>query len=483
MNGQQNNLYSAQIFDSPAVNITRLILIPTKEYNDVYRRPYEMNINAGVLSTLENVIGKQLERNNSVTAMALAATTPDIMKMSDVPTSMVNIANGWNTSRLRFLMEVESDNDGATMISYIQGYTDYHDPSMFGRIDPRMPMHINSITNVIRTVNNIGNVNTRVNSSFNVLHDPYSSSYTIENTTMKHRLLRPKDVADGIDSIALSDSGVPITDNRSIYGASAQESKRNNNIGVQHVADVINSFALGKEMTDIGYDVTDMYNVASSGLTENNISTVPFIEALAATTGIIGTVDFDLELLSKINPNLESVLTLVDNNTQMISNSPTGILDTMNTERLDTVSMETTIANTISESVTSLLVDEMLSTISFSITNMTPNSEYAIAVSDVKSFIHGIDVASFADRFLNKFKALIMPGVTKNGLLGVDIFISSDVLGETTVAVGLNGNPPIVYRLPTFCNSLYTSMVGDENSYNVLVEDFSHILQIANIGN
>ena len=62
------------------------------------------------------------------------------------------------------------------------------------------------------------------------------------------------------------------------------------------------------------------------------------------------------------------------------------------------VSMEATIATTISESVASLLIDETLSTIDFSITNMTVSSELVVAVSNVKSFIHGLDITIYAEQ-------------------------------------------------------------------------------------
>jgi len=479
-----NDMYANQNFVAPSdIKIISMLFAPTKQYTDIYRRPYEMNVSAQALSTLETVVGDQIMRGGRVNPLSLANSVPDIMKMSDVPTEKINIANGWDTIRLRFLMEVESVQDGITKISYIQGYSDFHDPSISGRIDPNMPLHINSITNTIRTFNPGSNsYYTRVQSSFNVIYDPYSSSYSIENTTNNHRLLRPKDIVDGMDMNKLTDGHGRNLDTRSLYGALPQESKRGNSVGVQHMSTVINGVLLGNEIADVSHDAGDIFNTASSGLDENNLGSVPFIEALSSITNNIVSVEFTLQQLLTLDPNIENVLTIADNSTPMFNaNIANNILDCDVTATMDKVSVEATVATTISESISGLLMDDMLSSIDFSITNMTPNSENVVAISAVKSFIHGIDVTLYADRFISKFEALVMPAITKGNLIGVDLFIHADILGETTIAISLNGNPPEVYRLPTFCNSLFTSMVSMENEYNVLVEDFSQVLSMTNL--
>lgn len=480
MNNTYNNMYQDQILNNQAVNITKLIFIPTKQYNEVYRRPFEVNATANTLTKLENVVGQSLSKGSNISPIAIAQNVPELFKMSDVPTDQIQIANGWGTVRLRFLMEVESDMGNSKYISYIQGYTDYHDPSMLGTIDPKMPMHINSITNTIRTVNAYNEVTTRVHSSFNVLYDPFTSGYHIENTTNVHRLLRPKDVADGIETNSIYEPGVTATDTRSIFNDVPLESKRLNNIGAKHVSEVINSHISAREMADFGHDEKDVLDAASAASIESNLQDVPFIEALSSLTGMIGTVSFDLEKLNVLKPDLESVLMIIDDR-QLVGDVSNLMLETNITEQLSTVSVESTIANTLSESITGLLVDEMLSTIDFSVTNMTPNSEIIFTVSNVKSFIHGLDITLYVDRFLNKLRTLIMPGITQNNMLGVDIHVHSDILGDTSIGVSLNNNPPIIFRLPTFCNSLYTSMVGSSEQYNNVVEDYDQILQMTNI--
>lgn len=476
-----NSNFGYNPYQVPTVHINKILFIPTKEYNDVFRRPFEVNVTAENMMSLENTIGQQLERSARLNPISMANAVPNLLRMSDIAGPMVGIANGWGTVRLRFLIEVEKQTGPGTFeLCYVQGFTDYHDPSLYGRVDPKMPMHINSITNVIRNITPDNRILTRVLNSFNILSDPYGRGYTIEDTSVKHRMLRPKDVSDGIHANSIVGSQyITTTDIRSAYGAMPFESKRSNVIAPVHVAEIFNSFLYSKESTNIGYDTDDLFDPASAKLEERNMMRTSFIEALSNLTGIPGTVTFDLSMLQLLRPDLENVLHITDNSMQPINQN--SLLDTAHTERLDVVSMENSIANLLSENISSLLLEEMLSVIDFSITNMTSNSQLVHAISNAKSFIHGIDIVIYAERFMEKLKTLVMPTVTKGNLIGVEIYAHADIVGDTTIGVSLNGAAPIVFRLPTFCNSLYTPIISDDNNYNTVVNDMSNILSIAGI--
>lgn len=469
-------------YNVPQMTINKVMFVPTKEYQNVYNRSLEVNATPSNMMYLENTVAEQLSRSSRVNPIALANSVPDIIKISDVSGSLVNIANGWNTIRLRFIIEAEKQTGPGTWeICYVQGFTDYHDPSIRGRIDPNMPMHINSITNVIRNITPDNRVMTRVVGSFNVLSDPYGRGYSIEDTTAKHKLLRPKDISDGIQkNTMVGFNNIETTDIRSTYGSGIPaESKRTNSISSVNLAEVFNAFIYAKEATSIGYEVDDLFNPASSKLNERQMIRTSFIDALSNITGMPGTVTFNLNMLQMLRPDIETVLTYADNNTPMYNAS--SILDSNNTERLDGFNIESTIANTLSENISSLLLEELLATISFSITNMTPNSELVHTVTYANSFIHGIDIVIYAERFIDKLKTLVMPAITKQNMIGVEIFIHADIVGDTTIAVGINGAQPIVYRLPTFCNSLYTPVISNENNYNVVVNDMTNMLTVAGI--
>ena len=483
LNGVGNGIYENTLNSLNMVNlkINNMVLIPTKRYNDVFRRSYELNATPSSMRGLEQIISNSLNRGTNIDPINIARNANDIFKMSDIPTEQIQIANGWSTIRMRFILEVESEMNNSLHISYIQGYTDYYDPSLSGRIDPNMPMHINTITNTIRTFDHAsGLFHTRVNNSLNVIYDNSIKGYAIEDTTNSHKMIRPSDIVEGVRLNKMYESGVNVTNTKTQFGIMPQESKRDNNIASKHLTEVINSHLenVRGEYGSVGSSPADILNITVSSLAENNLYSIPFMDALSNLKGNIETVEFNLSLLEKLDPNIANVTTLVDNSTPTFNANPNmNILDTDMVEDNSIISPEATIANTVGENVTSLLVDDLLSVIDFNITNMSPNSEIVHSVSTVNSFIHDIDLRLYVERFINKFKTLVFPSISNNNMIGIDLFIHADIMAETTIAISINQAPMVVFRMPTFCNSLFSSMVTDNNKFDVMVDDFANILE------
>ncbi len=83
-----------------------------------------------------------------------------LVSPSAAPHGAIGIANGWDTRRLRFILEYHVQmNTGAYCIYYIQGYTDHPGIIMRGpnsKFDDNMLFFINSITAIQRSTINTG---------------------------------------------------------------------------------------------------------------------------------------------------------------------------------------------------------------------------------------------------------------------------------------------------------------------------------------
>jgi len=477
---QGMNLNMFDMNTNSNLTIEKVILIPTKSYRDVSRRSYEVNVNDGNLEKIMGVVERAIQFQE-VTAAGVAKGASNILKISDVPTEKVNIVNGWSTVRLRFLLIASTPISAGKEISYVQGYSDYYDPSMLsGAIDPQMMFTINSITTVIQTTRaNTNFIDTRISSSFNILYDPTRNSYSVEDTTMEHKLLRPKDVHGDISTLKINETNnIMHEDVRSRYGTIPQVSSRDNGVPAEFMSKMINSFNTGLDYSAASYSEGSAFTTASDMLAETDLDSIPFMLSLIRLTGnVTGVVRFNLDTLAKINPNVASNINLIDNNTQMVSNN---IINGTDSEDLGAISIEGTIAATVIDSCNSILADECLSSIDFSITNMTSNSQLVHAVSNAASFINGLDTRPYIGRFINKFKMLTMPGITQNNLIGVNLFIHVDTLGESVVTVSVNNAPEVVFRTPTFCNSLYSSNVTTNHKHDQLVADMAQVLTVSN---
>jgi len=491
--GNMNNFMAPQSL----VRITNLLLIPTRyNYNDVYRRSYNLNINDQSLTKLENMFDRHgIRQNNTVNEMAVATELPNIMTYNTLPTGKSNIVNGWGTKRFRFIMTTESELNGTTIVSYIQGYTEYYDVSLSGLLDPNMKYYINSIVNITRIIDPVsGGVIVRPQNSFNVIidhdgnsrvestyNDPYSLPFE-NNSIMPQnnvdlKLIRPTDIADSIKNKSLYEDDNVMVHNHAgdVDGSSAIVSNRRNNDPISHFTSTINSFITAKSTAANSYEQSDILKTAAIQSAESQIINTPFISALYSVTGIPEPYSFTERELDMIDPNVKAYIP--DQNTRLANVDDSTFLDTMYTEDLYKQNIETIIAVTVGESINSAIIENMLTKIAFSTTNISglPTT----IIDDFNSFIEGVDMIPYVNKIKAKIDNILMPEISQNGLILIDLHVVANLLGDTTIEISVNNNPPIVYRLPTFADSLYTPVATDEVSKNLITNDFSTVMDMS----
>ena len=499
MYGEQGGVSNMNNFiaPQPLVRITNLLLIPTRHsYNDVYRRSYSFNVNDQTLLKLENMFEKQgVKQNSTISELAVATELPNIMTYNTLPVGNANIVNGWSTKRFRFIMTTEADLNGTTMVSYIQGYTEYYDVSMNGLLDPNMKYYINSITNVTRIIDPIsGGVIVRPHSSFNVIIDhngnnkvesTYNDPYALplkDNTVMMNnnsplQLIRPTDITDSIkNNVMYEESNIMLHNHADdIDGTKAIVSDRSNNDPISHFTKTINSFITAKSISNNSYEQSDILKNASIRSAEPQIINTPFISALYTVTGIPEPYSFTEKELDLIDPNVKAYIP--NANTQLASVDDATFLDTMYTEDLYKQNIETIIAVTVAESINSAIIENMLTKLSFSTTNITGLP--VTIITEFNSFIEGVDMIPYVNKVKNKIDSVLMPGISQNGLILIDLHVVANLLGDTTIEISVNNAPKIVYRLPTFADSLYSPVATDEVNKKLITSDFSTVMDMS----
>lgn len=462
------------------VLIKRLYLIPTKKsYQDVYRRSYTLNVDYNTLNSLENLFAHSgVGSNGSISDVAVAKNIPNIMSMSSGVNSQAGIAYGWGTQRLRYIMEVESDMNGTKLVSYLQGYSEYHDPSITGKIDPHMKFFINSITNVtVMRDPMTGAPLTRPLASFNVISDNQGNTRydEIANEDTNLKLIRPNDIIDNLYNLEMYGSNDQTTtiNYADRFSGNTNVSDRANNNPLKHFTKTVNSFITARALSDVGHDNHDILRTASNTVSESNILSTPFIATLYNLTGVPDTTTFTLDMLERVNPDISTRVYISDINTELAVVGNT-ILDTEHTEVLYGRNIETVIATTVAQSVSSMLIENLMSEMDFSMTNATGN--IITVVSNARSFIDGIDLTGYVNKVRARLEHVLFPEISQNGMIMIEMFIHSDVLGDTAISIGLNGNPHTVYRFPTFADSLYNPMISDSANKDMMAEDFGTVM-------
>lgn len=460
------------------VKIVKLIMIPTKkQYNQVYQRSFTLNANADNINRISYEFDKLgVKQGNKVPINALGSTLNDIINIDNTPIDKVYIPNGWQTQRIRYILEVESNDNGIITSSFIQGYSEYYDPSFNNNIDPNMLFYINSVTNVIRTFDPIKQIWTsRPLNTYNVLTDLAGQQVFQEVDGPSKHLIRPQDVNIVASTQDFMDGVTSLKAFNTELNGMVKTSKRSNNNQFDYINRTINGFIESKNICGVSDTQSDIYMNAASSTSDSVINNTSFFEILRNLSSQMLPNKFTLDILSKIDPTLKDNTYLTDTTELDMFHKYNTILDTEHTEDMLNPTASTIKAYTIVQTINSLMLDNLITSLSISISNET--GEPIVAVTDCKSIINGIDITSYINRLVTSVKNLLIPKITDGGYTCVVAHVASDVLGDTSVSISINNQPMIPYRLPSYADGLYSPMINSYQGMQAVVSDFMSITE------
>jgi hypothetical protein len=130
-------------------------------------------------------------------------------------------------------------------------------------------------------------------------------------------------------------------------------------------------------------------------------------------------------------------------------------------------------ANTIAHAINAYMIENLLTSIDISFTNI--GYEPTVVPSNATSFIEGIDKIGYVNRVIAKVRNILLPMISDAGQTIVEAAVHADLLGDTSVLISLNLNPGILFRFPTFADSLYVPVVTTAGNRASVVSDFGSI--------
>jgi len=465
------------------ISIIKMYLIPTNhQYQNMYQRSFSLGLNNGQAERLHDFfINQGVDNNSPVSVVGAANTIGSSITLSPVPTGMASIPNGWGTQRLMFVLVADEwINDSTTISHYIQGYSEYHDPSYSGRVDPNAIFYINSITTVTRTRNMMTNsIDSRVSATYNVVYDPTgNTSYQqVGEPSASLELVRPYDIITNLHSAAMYSStpDVKLSVKTSSASNGANVSNRANNDPLKYFTNTINAVVNGKSVYT-GFNTPESVLANANGMVaEQAITSNSFIYTLARASGNMEPSYFTLSLLDRIYPGVNNTITLIESG-GIISDpvqTATG-LDTENTESMLNFTEETQVSQTFINALTSNMSENLVSIIGGTVTNAS--GAPFTTISNISSFLEGVDITPYGNRIINYINSVIVPQISLSNLRLIDIVFNCDLLGDTVVSVSVENGQPVVYRIPTFADSLYTPVLTNSMTKEALIGDFEGIV-------
>lgn len=464
------------------MRVTRLFFVETGTYNDMALRPYGTHLDPTVLSVFQEAT----RGGTVVLPSTMASAANSFIRPNTEAMGMVSIDQGWDSRRLRFMMEVEhSDFAGGVTVQYLTGYTDHVGISFGGHVDPNMRMYINSsiITNRVEMMTPSGRMMTQsVRDASHVLYGENTPGFGARSQSPQ--TMRPEDVFNTMGvSMMLHDLPGETYDVRPTFGGNRiKKSRRSNGSAPIYLSRLLESRTMAVEAAQSDAGINEVMASAAESVREAMVDQDIVLRQLSLQTNLAHGGHFTFAELGQVQPEVHH-----DDITKVVlAQGP--VRDPSHqrgeTEYWSGTNNETVAATILSHAVPALMADLMFTKVSFQASNQTIGGEFHVQVLGVQSFTANVDLSHYIRVFIHRVTTEIMRDLSRNNTMEVSVIGHFDMLGESRIEVGV-GSPHLVpYVIPSFADGLMTPiMTNDHRNLQILATDIDNLCDNLGVAN
>lgn len=454
------------------MKIAKFILQETGTYNEQWKRPFTSQLDG----TTANIILETASRNRNLTIPALAGVANRFIKPDSTVENIIQIPNGWNEKRLRFFLEVVTEDQiGNRQTEYLVGFTDHSGLSLSNFIDPNMRCYISTVTTTrttyVRTP--LGNqIYQNVIDSSHVLSNP---NYTGITSANKVYGLRPEDIYSQIENAELIE-GTEVGsfhDTRNQFNLTPEKSKRSNAISATYTTNILNAYMQTSRSSDATAGRSYMLDHSRAIVKSESSMNDPFITFIRNRNHQGGNL-FNYSDLLALDPNISNVTVVLP----MPQAHRASLHQAGSTASWSSSDGETVFASCISQSLPGYMLDYSINKIHLIATNQDIGGRINIKVADAYSLMSGVDISEYIQGLVFKLEHELFKGLSFNNQMAFMLDVRCDLLGESWISVSLNSSPVITYVCPSFCDALMTPVTTTNiDRLNSISNDFDHLLE------
>lgn len=461
------------------INIVKFILLGNnKNVNDMYHRTFQINSDYRVMNQLENAIDKKINLGQS----GIIKECNNLISLTGTQTGLVDVPYGWNQKRLSFVLVIEAINSNKIKdIYFLNGYSDYYDPLLLNAsknlsvnfMDPRMNFNINTITTISEYIREDGTAHYAYKDKITVLKK-HGNKIDYEKVTNPDCTVRSSDVLLSILEDTLCDSSLTET---------ATESDRSaaNTLGyITSITGAITTQLNLKKYNNLDNDINlnrpGFVHSVLANTTDNSMLNCKFLAALYRVTGEVKPSSFTIPDLLTLFPQLDFVTTVF--NLEDKKEDTRSILASTNLENTINPHISNLLSLEFYQIASSILFDNMLTRASIHLSNHPFNTPVPVAhCISSESIFHSIFNTPATIEVIDSYLSnILLPKMTKNQEIFVDILADVNILGMSTVAIMVNDEPPVVYRYNSSMDNTYSPFITNTNQKSVLTDDINTIL-------
>lgn len=458
------------------MRIVKLIFMQTGGQSKQFIRPFETNVTGNTLDALQEAT----DYGRNVASSALTGIASRIMKPTASVESEAAIANGWENSRLRFYMEIETGNDltGGKLIQILTGFTDYVGLSHQGTVDPNMRLYFNSTvtlkSGVIWTDHGQAEQIGVVQSSQLLMGD---SNFNGFKGLMQHTM-RPDDVFNTLSSGALSDNA-NIVDGRTGFVHGPQRSNRNNAYAPDYLEKTIRAYQNASSQNKYSQLGVEVANSAKGYVRDPSMVDDPLFGYIRRNTSYSQTSSITYQELCVLSPETDNIAQIITTGKVVKQTTNFGMNDMSN---WNGANYETIEASTISQAVPAIMMELMLSKINVCASNDTVGYKPITTIQGYQSFTTKMDMRHFITMFIQRFTDEILIPMTHYGQRKVNLRFEIDLLGVSYIWIQLGDNHPYEFSCPSFSDAVFSPLITNNISrLQTLASDFDQIFNTISV--
>lgn len=461
-------------------------------YSDMWRRSYSVgNMNSNDLTNVADIINSN-KMGRDINPTLLSNYLPNMVSLKKMPSGMIFMPSGWGQRRYKFIIIASVKYTESYYTQYlIQGYTNYDGISVSDNIDPNMVLYFNSITEC-SIAQEYDTYTGKVRKSISNV----KSTNFLENLEkeMKNNLatIRPADVHKRIDYKKYDEDHTLIPLNVGDYSdRKVTTSKRNNNISSVYTANIINTSIQANAVGGIEagqYNFGTQESVANQAaelaiMQEANYVSIKFINALLSGLNYnlySGTsVGFTYSELCLAFPIIDAIKKIIHyNGVSSVGRHICGDVVT----NMSSPHFEVPLTQELTNSLTGLLVNNMLMYVDFAITFV--GGQYSVNILGGGSLVDPDILEDQCEKFRLQFQQIVLP-LLVNKYPGIfEMVINANIYSDTIINVSdetdMNRR---TYVYPTFADSLYANVIATNEDKATLSNSIGELLECINYAN
>ena len=461
--------------------VEKAVLCRTPGYASMYRRPYLPN-----LSQDARVVLGEVGANTGWSAAAIAPVAATMLLPQIQTESQAFIANGWDSERcVCNLKIVHGTNESGTVkyVQYLTGYTNHmgmiKHPNGLIVVDPNMEVYFNNSLIYQETVytNGMGISQVSivpVDASQLVMGNAAASMYDPRDYS-----LRPADVYSTINSSILMETTNRYDNSRGTQPATAnlydsrvqfqqgtpfKKSSRSNLSPSNYLSKLLTTAAdVALQNAGIPTDPGEVSTQIQSGLAEGYITSDQTLRAMLDRTGLAENRFVRWGELIQLYPNLESVVVKAGMDSAQVQ----GAVGMTGSADFAAASYSCVLAHTLYNTATSIMMEDMISTIHISGNNMSATNittginagDFMLNTTYAESFIDGRPVELICEGFKSRLVAELLVGFTRHNHVPIAFNIAMSMFGESVVDISYNNEMMERYPFPAFADSAFTPIL------------------------